>query len=451
MNWPALTENPLSAHQVAEITKATSGGNLAILGGSPGTGKTFSAAQIIRAIGEEIGYAHIAIAAPTGKAAVRCNESMGVYNLPVKARTWHSTLKVLTSDNGGWSFEYGRNKRLPFSVLIGDESSMLDVDMSASIFAARARGTKVLLIGDVNQLPPVGHGAPLRDLIAAGIPYGELREIRRNSGGIVQACADIRDGRPFACEGNLRLVPASGDEDHQDKMVETIHEAAAAFGVDAVWDVQVLTAVNKLGELSRRKLSKMLQNILNPNPEVASTPFRLGDKVINTANGWYPLEKDPPTWDGIQVNQNGEVYVANGEMGRVIFCEPNRMHVELQNPSRTIHVGRRVGAEKDEADGDDDESTSKTNTGCSFELGYAISTHKSQGSQWPVVIVMLDSSGSALRVCSREWLYTAISRAEQCCYLVGQIGVANRYCRNRAIDGRKTFLKERLVDALRSF
>ena len=207
MDWPTLTEGPLSAHQVEEIAKALRGDNLAVLGGSPGTGKTFSAAQIISAIGDEIGYSSIAVAAPTGKAAVRCNETMGSYNLPVKARTWHSLLKVVTNETGsGWSFEHGRNKRLPFSVLVGDESSMLDVDMAASIFAARAKGTKVLLIGDVNQLPPVGHGAPLRDLIAAGVPYGELREIRRNAGGIVQACADIRDGLNFKCEGSPRLV-----------------------------------------------------------------------------------------------------------------------------------------------------------------------------------------------------------------------------------------------------
>ena len=139
-------------------------------------------------------------------------------------------------------------------------------------------------------------------------------------------------------------------------------------------------------------------------------------------------------------------------MGRVAFDEPNRMHVELQNPARLVHVGRRIVSEKEkEQDGDDEESASKTNTGCSFELGYAISTHKSQGSQWPVVIVMLDDSGGALRVCSREWIYTSISRAEQCCYLVGQLGTAYRYTRNRAIDGRKTFLKERLVDALGFF
>jgi hypothetical protein len=227
MDWPKLTEGPLTAHQIEQYERATARGNLAILGGSPGTGKTFTAAQIIKAIGNQIGFTSIGVGAPTGKAAVRLTEAMAAYRLPLRASTWHSLLKVEQADDGGgWSFAHNAGNPLPFTFLVGDESSMLDTDLAASIFSARARGTKFLCIGDVNQLPPVGHGAPLRDMIAAGLPYGELREIKRNEGGIVQACADIRDGLPFTCEGNLRLVEAWSPGEQQDQMLETINEAS---------------------------------------------------------------------------------------------------------------------------------------------------------------------------------------------------------------------------------
>lgn len=412
------------------------------------THNTFTAAQIIKAVGNQIGFGGIGVGAPTGKAAVRLTEAMAAYRLPLRASTWHSLLKVEQADTGGgWSFAHNAGNPLPFTFLVGDESSMLDTDLAASIFSARARGTKFLCIGDINQLPPVGHGAPLRDMIAAGLPYGELREIRRNEGGIVQACADIRDGQPFQCEGNLRLVEAWTPGEQQDRMLETISDGARAFGVDPIWGVQVLVAVNKAGELSRQKINKILQNMLNPNPEVQGTPFRWNDKVINTKNGFFRLVQKPPRLEGCTFNSAGEVYVANGEMGEAVVVEPGKMHVRVQSPERLIVVPR--GKASDSEKEDDEEGA--TNTGCKWELGYAISTHKSQGSAWPIVVVMLDDSGSALNICTREHLYTSISRAERCCYLVGKMDTARRYCRGQAIDKRKTFLRERILQQLSSF
>jgi exodeoxyribonuclease V alpha subunit len=462
MSWSREIDcTHLSEHQAKHATHAFGRGSLGILGGSPGTGKTFTAAQVIRGMGQEIGYQHIACAAPTGKAAVRLTEAMQQYNIPLAATTIHSLLKVQSSD-GGWSFAFNRANPLPHKAIIIDEASMIDTDLFCSLLAARARNTVVLVIGDVQQLPPVGHGAPLRDMIRSGcVPYGELREIRRNSGGIVQACADIRDGKPFQCAGNLELAACGTARQQKDAMLETIDQKAKLFGVDPVWGVQVLCAVNKKSELSRRELNKLLQHTLNPNPAIAGSPFRMRDKVICLKNSWLPLveveraggrmkviDNDP----GAQTNEKGQVYVANGEMGQVVRVEPKYFHVQLTTPKRLVVVprGKAEEAPEDPA-GDEDGNVEETSsTGCDWDLAYAISTHKSQGSEFSVAIVMIDESAGARRVCCKEWLYTSISRAKQCCVLVGKLSVAQSFCKRTAIDKRKTFLAQRIQEGTRT-
>lgn len=461
-SWPVEIEvGDMSDHQIEEASKATKGA-LGIIGGSPGTGKTFTAAQLIRGLGEEFGWSQIACAAPTGKAAVRLTEAMNAYRIPLVARTIHSLLKVESSGDGGWSFAFNRSNPLPFKVLVIDEASMIDTDLAASLFAARARGTLMLILGDVNQLPPVGHGAPLRDMIAAGVPYGELREIRRNSGGIVQACADIRDGKPFKCEGNLELVAAPAAKQQRDAMLATIDGKARAFGVDPVWGVQVLCAVNKKSDLSRRELNKILQNHLNPNPAINGSPFRYKDKVICVKNSWLPLVEIASrngkgqvelvdNDDNLTVNDKGQVYVANGEMGEVVQVEPGFFHVQLTAPRRLVVVPRGKAEEpKEDAAGDEEGNVEEsTGTGCDWELGYAVSVHKSQGSEWPVIIYMVDESGGAKRICTREHIYTGISRAKQCCVLVGKLSVAQSFTKRTATDKRRTFLAWRIQEGRR--
>lgn len=462
MNWPILTIDPLSEHQVEQLRRATTR-NLGILGGSPGTGKTFTAAQLIAALAEVVGINQIAAAAPTGKAAVRLTEAMQSYGIGLVARTIHSLLKVESSGDDGWSFAFNRSNPLPFKVIVVDEASMIDTDLAASLFAARARGTLMLVIGDVNQLPPVGHGAPLRDMIAAGVPYGELKEIRRNEGGIVQACADIRDGKAFKCEGNLRLIGACDPKSQREVMLAVVEESARQFGVDPVWGVQVLCAVNRKSELSRRELNKLLQLHLNPNPVVGGSPFRLRDKVVNTKNGWFPLvEVAGKTEDGrvklvdnddnLTVNANNQVYVANGELGEVVKVEPNYFNVQLTAPRRLVVVPRgKQQFNNDDAAGDEDGNVEEsTNTGCDWELAYGLSVHKSQGSEFPVVIYMVDDSGGAKRVCTREHLYTGISRAKQCCVLIGKLSVAQGFCRRTAIDKRRTFLAQKIREGMKA-
>lgn len=433
--WPDPNQiADISDHQRDQLAKALCS-RIALLCGSPGTGKTYTIAQLVKAMLRLglVGIEDIAIGAPTGKAAVRITENLQAAGLPLKARTWHSLLGVGEADeSGNWGFRHNEANPWPFRVIIGDESSMLDTSLMCSVMKARPRGCHVLLVGDVNQLPPVGHGAPFRDLIAADVPRGELREIKRNSGGIVEACAAIRDEKPWEPGDNLSIWehPSKGPLEG----ISFLLERCAANRFDPVWDCQVLVAVNARSELSRKKVNEVLQERLNNQPKVKGTPFRLDDKVVCLQNGRFTaLESDAEAQDE---NDGNEVFVANGEIGRVVEMEDKAMLVKLDNPSRLIRVPR---GKAESGDGEE-----KSSTGCSWDLAYALSVHKSQGSEFPVVIVALDEYPGARRICDRSWLYTSISRAKDKCFLVGKKATADAMCRRVAIWKRKTFLKERI-------
>ena len=430
-NWPVLDQiTDLTDHQKSELTKALSG-SISILGGSPGTGKSFSAAKLIQLIGHEIGFDEIAVAAPTGKAAVRISELMQENEIPLKAFTWHRHLGVSEVDalTGNWSFTRGNKNPFEKKVIIGDESSMIDSDLMSSILKARAAGTQILFLGDINQLPPVGHGAPLRDFIAAGLPYGELTQIMRNSGGIVEACAAIRDGEQWAAGDNLVI-------DQQPDQIESIFDHlsdAKNQGLDPVWDCQIVVAVNEKSPLSRTKLNAILQNELNPDLKASPNPkskkefFRVGDKIVCTKNGRYPFATKQRKKDGEEI----EAYIANGELAKVISVEPGFYVIDVSTHKDLVKIPRG--------------KTNGESSGCNFDLGYALSVHKSQGSEWPVVIVVIDDYPGAKMVCDRSWIYTAISRAKQKCVLIGRKTTADSFCRRLSITGRKTFLKELIL------
>jgi exodeoxyribonuclease V alpha subunit len=424
--WPDVAAiADLTNHQREQVSLSLGGGPIAILGGSPGTGKTFTAARLIAAVAERIGIDNVASAAPTGKAAVRLTELMRGYGLSLNARTWHSLLGVENSESGIWSFTHNEDLPWPYKLIVGDESSMNDTNLMSSIVRALPMNCCLLLIGDVNQLSPVGHGAPLRDLIAAGLPYGELREIKRNSGGIVEACAAIRDGRAWEPGDNLKMIPSARAEDQIAAMIEVIGKCSANH--DPAWDCQVLVAVNERSKLSRKVLNKVLQAELNQNQVIAGTPFRVADKVVCLKNSDFPLLE---TESG-EADQGQTARVMNGELGKVIEIAEKYLTVSVDAPYRLIRVPRGSGNGED--------------TGCSWDLGYALSVHKSQGSEWPVVIVMIDDYAGARMVCDRSWIYTAISRAKDKCILIGKKSTADAMCQRVAIDKRKTFLRERIL------
>lgn len=451
-SWLSGTE--LRNHQVEQVSPILARKPAVwILGGSPGTGKTFTAAAVIRLLGQKHGWESIAVAAPTGKAAVRITEAMKNNRVPLRAKTIHSLLGVAAADAGGnWGFKHCESNPLPFSFVVVDESSMIDSGLMAALLKARAVGTGIIFIGDVNQLAPVGHGAPLRDMIAAGLPYAELTEIQRNSGRIVQACADIRDGHRFsfsprvdlAAGENLAVVPADKDEQQIDKMLRSL-DSARAQGLDPVWDVQVLCPVNKKSKISRAALNRILQAEMNKNPAVPNCPFRVGDKLVNSKNLFFKSVEFDETSADIQTNEKNEVYVANGELARVLEIDGQVIIAELFNPSRTIQIFRSKQAENQD-DGDDGEDDGPQ-TGCTFDLGYALSVHKFQGSEIPVAVVMLDQYPGAKLVQTREYLYTAISRAKQLCLCVGKTETAYAMVGRRALWNRKTFLADSIKEA----
>lgn len=424
--WPDISRNPkMSDHQRANCMLAMRS-HIGILGGSPGVGKTFCLAQIARAIIDDHGLDSICIACPTGKASVRITESLLQNEIDLRSRTIHSILKIGTRE----ASEFNKTNPLPFRFVLLDESSMIDTTLAALMMNACSASCHILWTGDVHQLPPVGHGAPLRDLIAAGVAYGELTKIERNSGGIVEACAAIRDGRQWGAGDNLHLVETRTD--HLAK-VEDIYRQAREQGLDPIRDVQIVTAVNEKSVLSRKLLNVALQRMLNSRPGIQGVEFREGDKVVNNTNGFFKSamtgvgfgDMDISSGD-MDTNDRDEIYVANGELGRVANVERTSMVVELESPVRRIQVYFGEG-------------------GCTWELGYALSVHKSQGSDWPWVVVMLDDYPGARMVCDRSWLYTSISRAKDKCWLVGQKSVADRMCRTSKTWHRKTFLRELIL------
>ena len=399
------------------------------------------------------------MAAPTGKAAVRISEVMDSYGVNLRAKTIHSLLGVESHSEGdGWGFKHDADNPLPFIYVVVDEASMIDVDLAAALFRACAKGTHLLLVGDTGQLPPVGHGAPLRDLIAAGVPCGELTEVRRNSGRIVEACHQIRRGGRFeVCDelrpetgDNLRLLPAVSGEAALERVVKAVRSIGSRRLLNPIWDCQVIVAVNKRSPLSRQAVNERLQRELNPGGKQASgNPFRVGDKVVCLRNSFTPIVDDAPA-DYNCGAEDGKIFVANGEQGAVKHVEPKLTIVQLESPARLVKVPRGDGdaGGGDNGDGGGNGNGDDAGTGCSWDLAYGISCHKAQGSEMKVVFVVLDEYPGARLISDRSWIYTAMSRAKEVCFLVGRIATAHGMVQRNAIQKRRTFLKELICNGI---
>ena len=480
--WPSVADDSiLSDHQKAAVAAATRS-PLGILTGSPGTGKTTSAAALIRRVVAQFGERCVAMAAPTGKAAVRFTQSMHRAGVPLRATTIHTLLGIGRNghDGKGWGFNHNAINPLPHRFVVVDESSMIDASLAASLLQACGDGAHVLLIGDPSQLPPVGHGAPLRDLIAAGVPMAELTEIRRNAGSIVRACAAIKAGERFATDAkydpnppldadgsdpgprNLRMVEATSDQDAAEVLLRTLTSMKT---FEPVWQTQVLVARNEGSAISRKDLNAALQRLLNPDGRAEpNNPFRLGDKVICLKNRWaqvvemkgeairdgldetsadnYRAAHDPETGD------EAETYVANGEIGRIEAISPRQAIARFSEADELIRIPiGKQSATGDGAEGGGNGGQESDDRGAAgdYDLAYAITCHKSQGSESPCVFVMIDEAAGA--IASREWHYTAISRASKLCVLIGKRAAIDKQVRRVALGRRKTLLVERVKEA----
>ncbi len=262
---------------------------------------------------------------------------------------------------------------------------MVGAGLAASLVEALQTGTHLLWSGDFCQLPPVEHGAPLRDMIAAGLPYGELTEIHRNEGDIVRACRALKEGRPFipspcinlAAGQNLKHIEASRTSQALGALAHLLRNVPP--DINPVWDVQVLCAVNENSGVGRKNLNEGMQRILNPDgARVEGMAFRLNDKVICSTNGLLPLVKCPGcgndvaelvAWNGKWFEcgsdgcfnqwKPGECdgdFVANGEIGKVVLLDKKLMHVAFDSPRRTVRVAGEWLQQ--------------------FELAYAVTCHK---------------------------------------------------------------------------
>ncbi len=475
-HWPEI-DGPefatLTEHQRAEL-RASTAGAIGAFCGSPGAGKTWSTAALVKAIVRRHGPHSIAICCPTGKAAQRAKEAMRAHGVYAEATTVHRMLGVEQADEGGgWSFAHNETNSLPYNYVIGDEWSMCGLGLMSSILRAFARGTNFLMVGDINQLLPVEYGAPLRDLIDV-IPYGELKEIRRNAGSVVKACAAIRDGREIMFDQKIEIdrVDENGEKlppknlvmhpadqaTAQRKLIEVVKTIAADKerfpGFDPIRDIQVLVAVNKRSDLSRRTLGPMLQNILNPKGRaVAGSPFRVGDKVMQTKNGFIKLVDEFSVPGAV----DGKVLVCNGEFGIVLDVSPNRTIVEFSNPTRIVLIPKFKSEDPNKADAkgkkDDESSDEGDGTGCDLVLGYATTVWKMQGSSAPIIIGVIDEYAGATGPygnCDRAFAYTMISRVEREGHLVGQRSTLRNICKRVFISKRKTLTKELLLEELAS-
>ncbi len=415
-------------HQLFEYKKAVAG-PVSLLTGSPGTGKTWLVARVIRSL-QKMGRS-IAVCAPTGKAALRVVESLAAQGVQAPASTIHSLLQAETAD-GGWRFKYNEENKLPFDFIIIDESSMIDIGLLKSLLKAVGPTTNVMFVGDPDQLAPVGRGAPLRDMIEAKFPCGTLTEIRRNAGAIVEACAAIRKNERFDVHvhdmedtsSNLVVVNTPQEIGAMMRQIQAIEtfESSSNENFMPVRDMQIIVAVNEKSPLSRKKMNEVLQNHYNPIPPEVQTEdfetkvrkFRPMDKIICLSNGNATLAAE----------SDQQTRVANGDIGYLEDTLKSSLLVGVNGNMVLVPMYSDLWGERD------------------WDLGYAISCHKSQGSEWPVVVVVLDSSFGAMSIADRHWIYTAISRARRRCYLLGNESAIWAMAQKSNMWTRKTLFVE---------
>lgn len=412
-----LTDQQLAAIAMVRDNK------LSLLTGKPGTGKTTATLEIIN-WAESAGL-KILLAAPTGKAAKRMIEATGRY-----ASTIHYMLECIFMD-GEFFFIHNQDNPLIADLVIIDEVSMVTNQLMADLLRAISPSTKILLVGDSGQLPSVGAGAVLRDLIAIpSIPHTELDIIHRNSGSIVEACAAIHAGLPFSPAKRLALeaespqnlvhVECATPEKTAVGIRAMVCERMPLRGYDPIWDVQVISPVNSRGGLSCDALNEMLQAELNPLPADSLHPadikLRPGDKVINTKN---------ENADGIESSE--KLAIVNGDIGRVVeLINGNRdMVIDFFDPARRVKI-----------------PVKKNN----LLLAYAVTCHRMQGSEAPVVIIPVHRSFGFF--VNRSWIYTAISRARQICITVGNFAAVEGMIANNKSHYRITKLADRIKEEL---
>ena len=399
-----------------------------ILTGGPGTGKTTTINTMIQFF-ERDGM-DIYLAAPTGRAAKRMTEATGY-----EAKTIHRMLElsnILGEEDH--RMHYGRNEENPLEadVIIVDEMSMVDLPLMCVLLRAILVGTRVIFVGDQDQLPSVGPGSVLKDLIDSKcFPVVKLTKIFRQAGesDIVVNAHKINRGETLILDNKSRdfFFLKRQDADTIIRVVLTLIQSKLPKYVDAdPLDIQVLTPTRK-GLLGVERLNTILQQYMNPpharkaEKEYRDKIFRVGDKVMQIRNN-YQLEWEISTKQGLVIDAGMGVF--NGDIGKII---------DINTYTQTIQV--------------EFEEKKKVNYSYELleelELAYAVTVHKSQGSEYPAVVIPLLQGPRQLYY--RNLIYTAVTRAKKCVTIVGDDEILQEMIRNTKEQERYTSLAETIL------
>lgn len=401
---------------------------LFLLSGGPGTGKTTTINMIIRYFEAE--GMDIFLAAPTGRAAKRMTEATGF-----EAKTIHRLLELNSalSDEESRKVSFERNEQNPLEtdVVIIDEMSMVDIQLFQSLLRAIVPGTRLILVGDVNQLPSVGPGQVLRDIIDSGaFPMVALQKIFRQAekSDIVVNAHRINRGEQIALDNKSRdffLLERSDANVIYKHMIQLMQDMLPKYVEATPYDIQVLTPMRK-GSLGCETLNGILQKYLNP-PDAAKkehvsgeTIYREGDKVMQVKNN-YQLEWEIVSRYGIPIDRG--VGVFNGDMGKILEINETAasLIVEYDEHRRVTYPFSLLEE---------------------LELSYAITIHKAQGSEYPAVIMPL--LGGPRMLFNRNLLYTGITRARSCVTILGSSDTVCQMIENVSENRRYTALAERI-------
>ena len=414
-----------------KAVQEAAGHGLLILTGGPGTGKTTTINAIIRYFEGE--GAEIRLAAPTGRAAKRMTEATGY-----EAQTIHRLLELSgmpEDDREGQPIHFERNAENPLEtdVIIIDEMSMVDIHLIHSLLMAVTAGTRLILVGDENQLPSVGPGNVLRDIIRSGqFPVVELKKIFRQASesDIVVNAHKINKGEQVEINNKSRdfFFLKRYDADVIIRVVIALIQEKLPKYVEAKpFEIQVLTPMRK-GLLGVERLNQILQRYLNPpdaskkEKEIGQGLFREGDKVMQVRNN-YQLEWEIRGRYGIPIEKG--VGVFNGDTGIIKTINEFAETAEVE-----FEDGRWAEYSFKQLD--------------ELELAYAVTIHKSQGSEYPAVIIPLLSGPRMLM--NRNLLYTAVTRARKCVTVVGSEETFRDMIRNEKQQRRYSSLDQRIQE-----
>lgn len=422
--------------QVQAVIQAVNHGLLIITGG-PGTGKTTTINMIIRYF--EHGGLSVLLAAPTGRAAKRMTEATGR-----EAKTIHRLLEIsgMPEDNekakaviSGTGELFGRNEDNPLEadVVIIDEMSMVDISLMNALLKAVSIGTRLILVGDVDQLPSVGPGNVLRDLIDSGcFPVVRLTHIFRQaamSDIIVNAHRINAGEHPDLTKPSRDFLFIRRNDANAviNCMITLVSKKLPGYVHADPYDIQIMTPMRR-GPLGVERLNTILQQYLNPpaknkrEKEVGGQIYREGDKVMQVRNN-YQMQWTKESAKGIAIGEGTGVF--NGDIG--VIREINDF---AENVTVEFDEGRRAVYPFEDLD--------------NLELAYAITIHKSQGSEYPAVVLPLLSGPRVLM--TKNLLYTAVTRARSCVCIVGIPETVHRMIDNEMEEKRYSGLKDRITE-----